>query len=112
MTPKSFIISGQIVTFKYDTKELKEWIILGNIGGNVGMILVRMDYENNTKTFNGYGTIENPINKRFTFVMKNWDVMDGPMPTPEEIINPKPSPYISMGMFIPDPENPGKFRTL
>lgn len=104
MTPKGYFRIGQVMKFLYDSAELKEWLRLGLRDGNVGYIVLTIDYAPGGFTTNAvFGTIENPNRIRKTFHMKSWSAF-GPIPTPEEIMHPKHlhEIYPWMPYFIPD----------
>lgn len=111
-TPKSFVRNGDVVTFRYDSSFLKEWLYLGSREGATGPILVSIDYKNQTKRFASYGTLENPRKVRYWWNMKHWTVMDGPLKSPEEYINPVEfSPFKDYGWFVPGEEK-GTFNKI
>lgn len=102
MYPISYILVQGTAAFKYNLSELKEWLALGNTEGNVGPLLLSINYVTGFQTFASYGTIEHPNRKRHTFHMKHLAIF-GPLPDPERVMTPpKESPYKNFGIFIPD----------
>lgn len=93
MKPIGFTQTGSVATFKYSTGELKEWIQRGNSHGDVGIILVSIDYApGGFSRYAGYGTLEHPRKTRCNFYFKTQSPFNAydPIKTPEQIINPEP----------------------
>ncbi|KKL63996.1 hypothetical protein LCGC14_2169540 [marine sediment metagenome] len=89
MTPIKYTVKNGVTTFHYKFSELRNFVRLGLLHGDVGMILVCR--EGGLITYKGFGTIENPRRTIHTFSIMHLPVLDGEMPTDEEIlIPPKP----------------------
>lgn len=103
MIPLAYKKNKDSVIFRYETSELKEWLRLGRLEGNVGAILIHIDYTRNIKTFAVFGTIDKPNTVRTTWHMRHFDLFDGNIPTPEQIINPVLDryPFKDFRFFIP-----------
>ncbi len=68
---------------------MKRFMSLGLKEGNTGMVLLRR--KGLFITYRGFGTIENPRKTLLTMSLVHCEKFSGPMATPEEVINPKPS---------------------
>lgn len=67
MRPISFTVENGITLFHHDEKEYKRFLELGKRDGNVGLIL--KSREGNILTYEGFGTIENPLKEMITISM-------------------------------------------
>lgn len=92
MTPTYFTISGEVTRFHYKFSELKNFVRNGKEYGNVGIILTKR--VGKFFTYRGFGTIENPFTHTVTISMEHSDILDGEMPTDEQLLIP-PKPLFS-----------------
>lgn len=86
MYPISYKKNGDIVKFRYDTKEYNKWKELGSKDGNVGQILVSIDYKDNIMNYKGFGTIEAPIKTLMYISLVHLPLLDGELREPEQYL--------------------------
>lgn len=99
MRPTRFTVSQGKTTFHYPFSFLREFISLGKKEGNVGIILIGRCGE--MFSYKGFGTIDNPRTNMITFHMKHFALMSGPLPSDEEQLIERESPFKYAGMFYP-----------
>jgi len=99
MRPIKFTVKNGKTIFHYPFSFLREFVTLGQREGNTGMILVGRTGD--MFTYKGFGTIENPRTTMFTFHMKHFELMDGPIKTDEDQLKEAEWPFKDMKIFIP-----------
>ncbi len=82
MNPISFTVQDGYTQFKYDTKELKAFLLRGREHGDCGWIIVKR--EGRVLHYLGFGTIEHPSKNIHRISMLHFEPFDGEMPTDEE----------------------------
>jgi len=94
MTPINYTTENNIARFQYETEAYNKWIKQGEDTGDVGFLLMGIDYNTKFYLYEGFGTIENPITSLHKVDMQHDNMYDGELSTVESIMNPpeyKPS---------------------
>jgi len=92
MTPTHFTVSDGVTHFHYKFSELLRFYRRGKLHGDVGVILIKRIGK--FFVYSGFGTIENPFTHTVTISMEHSDILDGEMPTDEQLLIP-PKPLFS-----------------
>ncbi len=101
MTPINFSVKNGITHFHYKYSDLKYFVSRGNSHGDAGPVLVKR--EGTLLTYKSYGTIEHPSTHRHTISMKHHPVIDGELPSDQEICSPpKTRPFGSHSFMMID----------
>lgn len=98
MKPVSYTIKDGITYFNYNLKEIEAWLKLGKKYGNVGFVLISR--ENKIFTYEGFGTIENPIYHLHKISLVHFEPLDGPLPTDDGIIKKRKNKKPKLKMLI------------
>jgi len=105
MTPIKHTLKNNIVRFDYKSEPYNEWLSQGVKTGDVGFLLMGIDYGLGFYLYEGFGTIEAPYKELRKIDMQHDDVYDGKISTIEDIMSPpktKPNYNTSFSFAILD----------